>query len=345
MLRSCYRSYWSLHENPAILSPGRYYFTDADFAPFPTLLGSRNWDKDDYPAARVRIWGEWDGKQKWDAGAKPAQVPEPRRIGSLDCLANGATSADVAPGNPVSGPFRTVCIGGVVYSFPNTITVGFNVSYQNRDFTYYDNVELTLVETDCEARYEGESGLPNTTAILRVTEGGGGLQTNFYLCEHIGPPVATACCSTALIPRELVLADLLIQGFGGPPDFINWELEAADIPLKYNAGIPPGFPDLPPGDGWWGLVKCDGTPGTALDFGYAVWWGCTGVPGFERWFLYVYLADGRLAFLRRDDAATIAVCSPFHWLAGLLATERHNGPICGNDVVSSSVEMAFDISE
>lgn len=212
MLRSCYRSFWRLHEDKSILTPGRFYFCDDDTpsAPFPTLLGSRNWDRDDYPAARVREWGEWDGKQPYDRGAKPARVPAPRRVGSLDCIANGATAGDVAPGNPSQGPFRTVCIGGVVYSFPSNITVGFNVAYQNRDFTYYGDVSLSMVEADCEARWEGIGGPPNTKAIVRVTEGPGGtLITKFYLCELPTVFPCEYCVGTDVPFWKVTLADFV----------------------------------------------------------------------------------------------------------------------------------------
>lgn len=236
MVRSAYRSRWRLHRDPTILTPGRYYFADEETpaAPFPTLLGSREWDKEDQPIKVERIWGEWTGKQIWDAGAKPDQVPEPRRIGSLDCLGNGATNLDVAPGNPLTGPFRTVCIGGVVYTFPANITVSFNVAYQNRDFTYYGDVPLSLAEADCEARYEGITPIPFTWAILKVADGGGGnLVTNFYLCERL-PPVPPIIYECGYCPLGTFFQySVVLEGIVADPAHPEVELLNGEFQLTY----------------------------------------------------------------------------------------------------------------
>lgn len=349
MLRSCYRSFWSLHDDKTILTPGRFYFADEDTpsAPFPTLLGSRNWDKDDYPAAKLREWGEWSGRQFWDAGAKPARLPAPRRVGSLDCLANGAKAGDVAPGNPLTGPFRTVCIGGVVYSFPANITVSFSVGYQNRDFTYYGDVPLSMVEADCEARWEGIGGPPNTRAIVRVTEGPGGtLRTNFYLSERIS--VVTPCCGELHVPGVLRMLDLYIEGrqFISPPDPPEWSMTVPSLTLTYSVLPPlPGMV-IVEGGAWYAFVKCDGTQGTIGDFGYVVGFYCQGVGVFAGWILMAYAADGTEIFNRNEGGIVgIQTCNPFDFDFGIRDCTEYGAAICGNPITGHSLRARMHVVE
>lgn len=110
-LRSCYSSQWRLFsDRPDKLTAGRYYFSEPD-APFysgPTNLWSANW--------LDRNWKYGDGlgekigaKQKWDGGAKPAQIPGDRPVGSTDCLKNGQDFASGITASSLISGFPPGC--------------------------------------------------------------------------------------------------------------------------------------------------------------------------------------------------------------------------------------------
>lgn len=344
-LRSCYCSVFRLNTDPAILTPGRFYFAhpDTPAAPVGHLRGSRNYTAEDGKA--FQEWGELDGQQKWDNGAPPVFVPDPVLVGSSDCL--GGDGPGITPRVNKPDSFRTVCIGGRDYLVPTLIYVSFSVARHNREFTYYNDVELTLIDAECEARYEGPSGIEDVTAIVRVIDQPeGNVRADFYLCERqTVPPVVTACCGTA-VSAVLRVRELAIKGwhFFGPPSPPEWEILADSVVVTHSVTQPPGtWSTWPIQGGWYGYVKCDGSQGTPDDWGFKILYYCQAVPG-PAWVLVVYNAAGDW-ILNTNDSSVSTVCSPFAFDSFFQEAANFGSSLCGNLVGTRIVYMDYRVEE
>lgn len=219
-----------LNTDPAVLTPGRFYFAswDTPSSPVGSLRASRNYVAEDGQA--FLEWGEVDGPQKWDNGAPPVFEPLPKLVGTEDCLNGGGDDAEAAA--PGSNFFRVVCIAGRDYHFPAIIYASFSIARHDSEFTYYNDVPLTLTDATCEARYEGPSGIPNVTAIMRVTDSGdGSLFTNFYLCDSSPPPPIYNSCCVHLWPA--VFTRTMTIEAGGPGGFVLWSVDVTDLEFTW----------------------------------------------------------------------------------------------------------------
>lgn len=312
-VRSCKRSKWRLHADPSILTPGRYYFLpdSAKCSPVPTRLGSLDWVKDkDIPHEEQT---EWDGGSHWDAGTAPLTPPLQRLVGSSRCITDGATGGDAAIGPSVDFGVRTVCMLGEEWRFPARCFVNFSISYPDRRTTYYNRIEVTLREAECEAIYEGaigQLGAEGTLAfaVLRVSPNpGGGLQTQFRICERPGTVTVTCCAnplpSTLTIDLTFILSTSPISVI--ETDRIEWE----NITLTWGT-TPPG-PSMGEVPAWWAWVKGDGTQGTQADHCARIIVNCQeAIFGGFRFHAFVIDDDGQIAGWWDIDPADV-VCEPF----------------------------------
>jgi len=282
---------WRLHTDPAILTPGRFYFapTGTPACPVGHLRGSRNYVADQ-GLSRLE-WGELDGKQKYDRGDPPIFVPGARLVGGEPCLADGIDNQSAA--ERASDFYRTVCIGGRDYRFPTLIYTSFSVAYGESDFTYYNDVALTLTDAMCEARYEGATDIPNTKAIVRVTDvPDGSLATNFYLCDSGGPPpppIITDCCPDGT-PASWIRTYRFYGSSTYSPFNEVWSLICENITQTYaeNCAYPIVATDFP---GWFAYLDCDGQNVSPESSVFCIRTRCF-QPGGYQWRNEVFTADG-----------------------------------------------------
>ena len=229
-MRTCYRSTWRLHENPAILTRGRYYraAADAPVVPSATYLVSREWTQNKLELPH----GEWGGSQFYDDGTPPHLLPVPGVIGG-DCLENLRPSpgdddaAGANRGRCVHLPTQEIC--GNVPLFAD-----FSLAYDTGIITYYRNVGNYLTVDEPTGEWSGTiPGIDNAKTRVTVSEGGGGqLQWLFALCDNGAEMVFISCCSNPW--PKVFTRDVIVRGVS----FINviyWEETFEDTVFTWQA--------------------------------------------------------------------------------------------------------------
>jgi len=181
MGRTCYRSKWRIHEDPTILTPGRYYRAadDAPAAPFAHYLGSREWT----PDKLNQEFGEWGGAQGYDQGVPPRVLPNFDLVGG-DCMSRLLPApAPEAParqlGRCIDLPTQSIC--GNIPLFTN-----FSIAYPE-DITYYEIVPTYITKDKGEGEWLGRVPNFDATAQIRVTETAGVLEWAFALRDDRAP--------------------------------------------------------------------------------------------------------------------------------------------------------------
>lgn len=237
LVRTCYRSKWRLHEDPTILTPGRYYRAadDAPAVPFATYLGSREWAPDNLNQA----FGEWGGAQEYDPGVPPRVLPITSVIGG-DCFSKLLP----APSDGVTGRQFGRCVTLTTRSICGNIPLFTNFSIADPfTITYYENVPTYIAKDKIEGEWLGK--VPDFDAIARVsvTEITPTLlDWRFALSGHAaGVPVDTPCAVCPPYPPGPTPPLNISVVLGGVP-FSFTLTYLGGSPLQWGGGL-----DLAPG--------------------------------------------------------------------------------------------------
>ena len=170
-----------MHEDPTILTKGRYYraAAGAPDVPSATYLVSRRWTINPHDLPH----GEYGGRQPYDLGIPPHILPQNQPIGG-DCLES------LRP-NPTeettAGPNRGRCVQLATQELCGNVPLftNFSLAYETGIITYYRNVPNYLTKDTGEGEWAGRiPGLDDASTRVRVTENmDATLDFRFALCQ------------------------------------------------------------------------------------------------------------------------------------------------------------------
>jgi len=226
-----------LHDDPTILTRGRYYRAgpDAPCVPSATYLASREYFRN----SKELPYGEWGGRQQPDNGVPPHLLPRGQVIGGT-CLENliptggPAGTPAINRGRCVHLPTWELC--GNVPLFTN-----FSLAYQPAagpgSIIYYRNVPNYLTKDTGEGEWSGAvDGLENAVSRVRVTETDGGLlDFRFAICDNTPPPPPVLLCCSGTFPYSFKRS-LTVQAIELPVTLL-WEVFVGDIEFVWQPGL------------------------------------------------------------------------------------------------------------
>jgi Lipase (class 3) len=204
-IRSCYSSTWHLfNDSPRTRTPGRYYFTTAQFLQGFHNLGSRNWN--DLNNGIGQGLGEdiaWP--QTWDRGDPPPVLPNAEVVGSAECITNGESIANAIPFTLTDSGLPFACWVPHVEGDPIWSKAG---AWYSCSMQYFYATAITLLYNRDE---------PNLTLIFTQLLGPT-ITTHFHMGTTQLPDVfivKSPDCTVILVDGTMNFQQLALQVFLG----------------------------------------------------------------------------------------------------------------------------------